>query len=183
MVERGVRVKVITNSLASTDGIMAQSGYSRHRIEMLKGGIELYELKPSAKSEASRSLRKSAQAKSALHAKTYIFDRKEVYIGSFNFDPRSASINTELGVVCEIPEMAEYMASKMFDKDLRKLTYKIELLIEHEDVDGIDVTMEEVVWVDYVDGKEVRHNSQPETSGWRRFNLNFYSILPIESQL
>ena len=183
MVERGIKVRVITNSLASTDGIMAQSGYARHRIELLKGGVELYELKPKAKSKASRSLRRSAEAKSALHAKTYIFDRNEVFIGSFNFDPRSAKINTELGVICEVPEMAGYIAAEMFDKNIEEVAYKVELVIENEDVDGIQVAQEKVVWVETVDGKKIRHMVQPETSVWRRFNLNMYSILPIESQL
>ena len=183
MVNRGIKVRVITNSLASTDGVMAQSGYARHRIELLKGGVELYELKPKAKSKASRSLRRSAEAKSALHAKTYIFDRNEVYIGSFNFDPRSAKINTELGVICEVPEMAEYIATEMFDKNIREAAYKIELVIENEDVDGIQVAQEKVVWVEAVDGEEIRHMVQPETSAWRRFNIKIYSLLPIESQL
>ncbi|MBE9564586.1 MAG: phospholipase D family protein, partial [Proteobacteria bacterium] len=183
MVKRGIRVRVITNSLSSTDGIMAQSGYARQRIELLKAGVEIYELKATAKSKASRSLRRSAEAKSALHAKTYIFDRKEVYIGSFNFDPRSAKINTELGVICAIPEMAEFIASTLFDEKLQETTYKVELIVENEVVDGIDVAQEKVVWVETVDGKEIRHMKQPETSAWRRFNENIYSILPIESQL
>ena len=183
MVKRGVKVRVITNSLSSTDGIMAQSGYARHRIELLKGGVELYELKAKAKSKASRSLRRSAEAKSALHAKTYVFDRKEVYIGSFNFDPRSAKINTELGVVCDIPEMAQYIASTLFDEKIQQTTYKVELVIEIEDVDGIEVPMEKVVWIETENGKKIRHTTQPETSVWRRFNENVYSVLPIESQL
>jgi len=171
LVEKGIKVRVITNSLASTDGIMAQSGYARQRYNLLKGGIELYELKPKARSKASRSLSRSAEAKSALHAKTYIFDRKEVYIGSFNFDPRSAKINTELGVVCEIPEMAEFIATELFDKNIKEAAYKLAL---H---DG------EVVWLDNIDGEVIIHDVQPETSWWRRFNLSVYSILPIESQL
>jgi len=183
MVKRGVKVRVITNSLASTDGIMAQSGYARHRIAMLKGGVELYEFKPRAKSKASRSLRRSAEAKSALHAKTYIFDRKEVYIGSFNFDPRSAQINTELGVICEVPEMAEFIAAELFDKTIQQTAYKVELIVENENIEGVPVAQQKVVWIETVDGKEIRHLTQPETSAWRRFNLKIYSILPIESQL
>jgi putative cardiolipin synthase len=171
LVESGIRVRVITNSLASTDGIMAQSGYARQRYDLLKGGVELYELKPKAKSKASRSLRRSAEAKSALHAKTYIFDRKEVYIGSFNFDPRSAQINTELGVICEIPAMAEFIAAGLFDKNIDDIAYKV--VLEND----------EVVWLDSENGQKIRHTSQPETSAWRRFNLSVYSILPIESQL
>ncbi len=188
MVDRGVNVKVVTNSLASTDGIMAQSGYARHRIELLKSGVKLYELKPSAKTEASRSLKRSARAKSALHAKTYIFDRKKVYIGSFNFDPRSTRINTELGVVCEIPEMAEFIAKNIFDQYLKDKTYQVKLITSVEDVEDdteeyVSMPVEKLVWIEILNGKEVRYTEQPETSVWRRFNLNFYSILPIESLL
>nr|WP_252738940.1 phospholipase D family protein [Colwellia sp. D2M02] len=171
LVEKGVKVKVITNSLASTDGILAQSGYARHRYNLLKGGVELYEFKPKVKSQASRSLKHSAEAKSALHAKTYIFDRKEVYIGSFNFDPRSAMINTELGIICESPDMAQYIASNLFDKEITAIAYKV--ILEGNDV----------IWLDKSNGKETRHTTQPETSLWRRFNLRLYSVLPIESQL
>ena len=183
MVNSGIKVRVITNSLASTDGIMAQSGYARHRIELLKGGVELYELKPKAKSKASRSLRRSAEAKSALHAKTYIFDRKEVFIGSFNFDQRSANINAEVGVIYQIPEMAEYIAQEAFDIHVKEQTYRVVLVIEHEDVDGIDVAQEKVVWIEVKDGKEYRYDAEPDTSKWRRFNEGVFEILPIESQL
>jgi putative cardiolipin synthase len=171
LVKKGVKVRVITNSLASTDGIMAQSGYARQRYNLLKAGVELYELKPKAKSKASRSLSRSAEAKSALHAKTYIFDRREVYIGSFNFDPRSAEINTELGVVCEIPEMAQYIAAELFDKNIKESAYQVVLQDD------------EVVWLDKTNDRVIVHDTQPETSWWRRFNLSVYSILPIESQL
>lgn len=171
LVKQGVNVRVITNSLASTDGVLAQSGYARQRYNLLKAGVELYELKPKAKSKASRSLSRSAQAKSALHAKTYIFDRKEVYIGSFNFDPRSANINTELGVVCETPDMAAFIASELFDKNIQEAAYRVTLQDD------------EVVWLDKVNGETIVHDVQPETSWWRRFNLSIYSILPIESQL
>ena len=171
MVDKGIKVRVLTNSLSSTDGIMAQSGYARHRYNLIKGGVELYELKAKAKSKASRSLRRSAEAKSALHAKTYIFDRKEVYIGSFNFDPRSARINTELGVVCEIPSMAEFIASELFNQNIDEIAYKVVLQDDN------------VVWIDTNDGQQTIHTSQPETSFWRRLNLIIYSWLPIESQL
>ncbi len=172
LVKKGIKVRVITNSLASTDGVLAQSGYARHRYNLLKGGVELYELKPKAKSKASRSLKRSAEAKSALHAKTYIFDRKEVYIGSFNFDPRSALINTELGIVCETPDMASYIATELFDKSVEQAAYQLALIDD------------DVVWLEAShDGQVIKHSVQPETSWWRRFNLYLYSLLPIESQL
>jgi len=89
MVKKGVKVTVLTNSLSSTDGLMAQSGYSRRRYDLLEGGVKLYELKTKTHHKVSKSLRRGEKAKSALHAKTYIFDRKQVFIGSFNFDQRS----------------------------------------------------------------------------------------------
>lgn len=171
LVKKGVKVRVLTNSLASTDGIMAQSGYARQRYNLLKKGVELYELKPKAKSKASRSLKRSAKAKSGLHTKTYIFDRKEIFIGSFNFDPRSAQINTELGIVSEIPEMAKYVASELFDGNAESFAYRV--ILDND----------EVTWIDTVGETETRYTHQPETSAWRRFNLNLYSLLPIESQL
>ena len=136
MAKRGIKVRVVTNSLSSTDGIMAQSGYARKRIELLKGGVELYELKSDVKTHASRSLRRGAKAKSGLHAKTYVFDRDEVFIGSFNFDPRSANINSEVGIIYQIPEMAQYIAEGVFDKAINEFAYKVELVIENENIEG-----------------------------------------------
>lgn len=183
MVKKGIKVRVITNSLASTDGIMAQSGYSRHRIELLKGGVEFFELKAGSTTKASRSLRRSAAAKSGLHAKTYIFDRQEVFIGSFNFDQRSANINAEVGVIYQIPEMAEYIAHEAFDIWVNEQTYRVVLIIEHEDVDGIDVAQEKVIWIEVEGGKKYRYDTEPGTSGWRRFNESVFELMPIESQL
>ena len=140
-------------------------------------------MKAETKTKASRSLRRSAKAKSGLHAKTYIFDQEEIFIGSFNFDQRSANINTEIGIIYQVPVMAQLVASSVFDTGVIEGAYKVELVIEHEDVEGIDVEQEKVIWVESKDGKEVRHTKDPGTSGWRRFNEDVFSILPIESQL
>ena len=174
LVEKGIKVRVLTNSLSSTDGIMAQSGYSRHRRRLLEGGVEIYELKADSKTKASRSLRRSGKAKSGLHAKTYIFDRESIFIGSFNFDQRSANINSEVGIVYEIPEMAELIGTSVFEKSLREHTFRVELS---------DTNPGKIEWVEYKDGVEMRHSKDPYTSGWRRFNESIFSILPIESQL
>jgi len=174
LVEKGVQVRVLTNSLSSTDGIMAQSGYSRHRRRLLEGGVELYETKADSKTKASRSLRRSGKAKSGLHAKTYIFDRENIFIDSFNFDQRSANINSEVGIVYEIPEMAELIGSSVFEINLREHTFHVELSATNP---------AQIEWVEYKAGEEIRHSKDPYTSGWRRFNESVFSILPIESQL
>jgi hypothetical protein len=79
--------------------------------------------------------------------------------------------------------MAQLIAKSAFDTAVNEHTYRVELVIEHEDVDGIDVEVGKVVWVETKDGKEIRHTKKPETSGWRRFNEGVFSILLIESQL
>jgi len=183
LVKKGIKVRVLTNSLSSTDGIMAQSGYARQRIALLEGGVELYELKARYKTDASRSLRRGEKAKSGLHAKTYIFDREEIFIGSFNFDLRSANINAEVGVIYQIPEMAQLIAKSVFDDYILDSTYKLELLVEPENVDGIMVDNKSPIWIETKDGKEIRHSTEPETSAGRRFIEDVFSILPIESQL
>jgi len=187
MVKQGIKVRVVTNSLSSTDGVLAQSGYSRSRIRLLEGGVELYELRADTKTKASKSLRRGDKAKSGLHAKVYVFDRKKVFIGSFNFDPRSININTEVGVLYKIPDMAEFIATNVFDEGVKEKTYKLVLEVEESDDTDIDSDFDteqyNVVWIGYKDGKEVRYYTDPETSVWRRFIENIYSILPIESQL
>jgi putative cardiolipin synthase len=183
LVKKGIKVRVLTNSLSSTDGIMAQSGYARHRIELLEGGVEIYELKTRYKIKASRALRRGAKAKIGLHGKTYIFDRKQVFIGSFNFDQRSANINTEVGVIYHIPELAELISSTVFDINIATAAYKLELITQIDHDDDFDYEFKIPVWIETVDGKEIRHTKDPKTSGWRRFNEDVFSVLPIESEL
>jgi putative cardiolipin synthase len=169
MVKRGVKVRVVTNSLSSTDGVMAQSGYAHHRKRLLKGGVELYEQKATTKDKVKSY---NAKANSALHAKIYIFDRKEILIGSYNFDQRSRNINTEIGVIYKIEKMANSFAEAIFDGGLMEELYKVEL--------GEQETLE---WISIKEKKTHRHTYEPNTSFWRRLKQGFFSILPIESQL
>ena len=171
-VDKGLKVRVITNSLSSTDGVLAQSGYAKYRHEMLSNGVALFEQKATAKSEASKSLKYSEKAKSGLHAKIYIIDRKDIFIGSFNFDPRSAEINTEVGILYEVPEMAELIATEAFDKGLLENTYQLSL----DDKNNI-------IWTEQHEGKKTIYHSDPKTSIWRRAMQALYSLLPIDSQL
>lgn len=110
-IKRGVKVKINTNSLASTDNIQAFSGYRNQRDKLLKMGIEIYEFKP-APAVAKSLVRKteSLTDKSpvfAIHAKTMVVDNNTVYIGTFNFDPRSQNLNTEVGVIVDDARVAE----------------------------------------------------------------------------
>jgi len=183
LVKKGVKVRVVTNSLSSSDVLIAQSGYSRRRYELLEGGVELYELKTRFKTKLSKSLRRGDKAKSALHAKTYIFDRQQVFIGSFNFDQRSANINAEVGVVFDVPEMAESIASFLFDKAVEDIAYQVK--IADRDIVTADTEIEkgEVYWIETNNNKQSYYDKEPKTGFWRRFGQGFFSIMPIESQL
>jgi len=183
MVDKGIKVRVVTNSLSSTDGLMAQSGYSRRRHDLLVGGVELYEFKSSFKTSVSKSLRRGEKAKSALHAKVYIFDREQVFIGSFNFDPRSSNINSEVGVVYEVAEMANLIATTVFDENIKQATYRVMIADKDMQIGDVEIDEGEVYWVESIDDKKHYYSTEPKTGFWRRFGQDFLSIMPIESQL
>src|SRR5205085_10983413 len=98
--------------LEATDVAAVHAGYAKRRKSLLEAGIALYELRrlSSAPRVATRLGRKGSSSASSLHAKTFSVDRAHVFIGSFNFDPRSAKLNTELGFVIDSPAMAEASA-------------------------------------------------------------------------
>ena len=183
LVKKGVKVRVVTNSLSSTDGLMAQSGYSRRRYDMLEGGVELYELKTDHKTKVSKSLRRGKKAKNGLHAKTHIFDRQQVFIGLFNLDQRSANINSEVGVVYDVPEMAAIIAKTVFDESINETAYKVKIANQNIDAGNAQVDKGDVYWVETKDKTEIIHSTEPKTGFWRRFGQGLLSIMPIESQL
>ena len=100
---RGVTVRINTNSLASTDNLPAFSGYRNQREELLKMGLQIYEYKPAPEVQLKLMQRSPTATKKtpvfALHAKTIVVDSKTVYVGTFNFDPRSENLNTEVGAI------------------------------------------------------------------------------------
>jgi cardiolipin synthase C len=119
---RGVRVRINTNSLASTDNLQAFSGYRNQRKELLDLGIEIFEFKPAAQIQREIMQRYSAMGDAApvfaLHAKTMVVDEKAVYIGTYNLDPRSENLNTEVGVIIHDRGQAKGVAEAII-KDMR----------------------------------------------------------------
>ncbi|MES2692939.1 MAG: phospholipase D family protein [Verrucomicrobiota bacterium] len=173
--QRGVRVVVITNSLASTDGIPVHAGYQRYRKPLLEAGVELYEMKPTAGASRGRrsgGLRGSSGGSSAasLHGKTFAFDRKIGFIGSYNLDPRSSKLNTEMGVLFDIPELAARLPATL-ERRIDHDAYRLELADGH------------LVWVTREGDTEVRYHSEPGASHWKRFKVGVLSLLPIEGLL
>jgi len=172
----GVKVRILTNSLASNDVGIVHAGYLKYRRKLLQGGVELYELNKKL-TRLQRQEKKGAggSSKASLHAKSFVFDRSHFFIGSLNLDPRALLHNTEIGVVLNQPEIAEEMAT-WFDENIDQLAFRLEL---KKDNDGY----EKLLWHGWEKGQPVVYNHEPHTGFWRRFGINFLSIWPIESQL
>src|SRR6056297_1894675 len=167
--QRGVEVIVITNSLAANNQFTVHGGYAPSRVPLLAAGVEIYEARPDA-DVAGTEFVDASGAKATLHTKAFIVDVKEVFIGSFNFDPRSGNINTELGVIIRDPELALRYVS-LIDAALEKQTY--ELFLNH---DGA------LRWRGYKDGEEIIYVKEPETTWGQRVMAWFARIIP-RSQL
>lgn len=176
LVKRGVRVTVLTNSLAATDVGAVHAGYQRYRKALLDAGVGLYELKPDAM-EHQREMRGGGitGSRASLHAKTYVFDRRAVFIGSLNLDPRSIQLNTEIGLVCESPPLAEDLAGTI-EQNLDRIAWRLELVA---DASG----NKHIVWVETGAGGVRQLTEEPGVSSWRKFSVWFLGLLPIESQL
>ena len=115
-VKRGVTVRINTNSLASTDNLMAFSGYRSQRAELLRMGLQIFEYRPDAEVQRRLMPRAAARKKPpvcGLHAKTMVVDSKVVYIGTFNLDPRSENLNTEVGVIIRDERLAKAVEAAM----------------------------------------------------------------------
>jgi cardiolipin synthase C len=172
LAQRGVRVRVLVNSLAATDVTAVHSGYVKHRKFLLESGITLYEMGLTAPAGVeSRRAGPFGSSRSSLHAKTFAVDRERVFVGSFNFDPRSSNLNTELGFVIESGALARRM-SALFDQAIPASAYQV-CLSETGDV----------YWTESCEGKVVRHGVEPRTTVPRRVLVWFLSLLPIESLL
>ncbi len=170
--ERNVRVRVLTNSLASNDMLPAHSGYAKTRRRLLENGMELYELRPDTDAFRPGWSLLSGRSPAALHTKAMAFDGDAVFIGSFNLDPRSAVINTEAGLYIESPELAKKLTAYMATGVLPANSYRVRL-----DPNG------EIVWETVRDGTKVRYQDEPETGFRRRFAADLLKLLPIDSQL
>jgi putative cardiolipin synthase len=167
--KRGVEVTVVTNSLAANNQFTVHGGYAPSRKPLLEAGVEIYEARPDAYVAGTEFVDASG-AKATLHTKAFIVDDKEVFIGSFNFDPRSADLNTELGVIIRDPELALIYAV-LIDEALRDQAFEVFL---NED--------SKVRWRGYRHGEEIIYDKEPETTWGQRFSAWFARILP-KSQL
>jgi len=167
---KGINVTIITNSLAANNQLIVHGGYAPSRKPLLKSGVRIFEVRPDA-DVTGAELMAASGAKATLHTKAFIVDRREVFIGSFNFDPRSAKINTELGVIIRSAEMASQTA-KFIEEVIAEQTYEVFLNDKGK-----------LRWRGLENGQEVILNKEPQTTWSQRFAAGFMRILPIRSQL
>ena len=162
---RGVAVTAMTNSLGATDEPVVHIGYSAYRQQMLALGVDLYEI---SGSRVKRNRRDNLFGASLgrLHAKLAVVDRKVLFVGSMNLDPRSATINTELGAVINSPQLAREMI-RIIDIDRLQSSYRLRL--------GAGGACCE--WLGFEDGKEVVLKEEPDSSFWQRLKLILLSPL------
>jgi len=173
--QRGVRVRILTNSLSSNNVSVVHAGYAKYRKDLLSGGVELYEMnKKFTRKQRKEKKGKDGSSQATLHTKSFVFDRKRVFIGSLNLDPRAVVHNTEIGVVLESTEIATGM-SDWFDQHIEEVAFRLELNKESG--------TEKILWHGLVDGKQQTFDVDPYTGLWRHFGIGFMSLLPIESQL
>ena len=169
--EAGKDVVILTNSLAANDVPMVHAGYAPYREALLKSGVKLYELMPfNVNYKLSKDWKIGASGAS-LHTKAFIIDGSKGFIGSFNLDPRSARLNTEMGVFFENTEIAEELM-KIYQSVITKdVSYEVILR------NG------EMIWLDDSDGDFKEWNKDPETGWIKRAIVKIVSWLPVESQL
>jgi len=129
------------------------------------------------KGGSGSGLRGSSRA--SLHAKVFSFDRRTMFVGSLNLDPRSVALNTEIGMVFESPELATDVAEK-FNEAFSRSAYRLEL-VSHDPRSG--GSRKKPQWLDRQDGGEVRYDAEPQVGALRRLGVWFMPWLPIESQL
>jgi len=161
---------------------IVHSGYSRYRMALLEAGVELYEFKPGAKPDKIQHSNLTSSSRASLHAKSFIFDRKNIFVGSLNLDPRSIDINTEIGLVIEVPRLAENFA-QWFDTEVPKEAWRLQRIKLLANEDGRDFDEYVIHWEEQKpDGKKI-YQREPQVSTWNLFKVWLYSLLPVESQL
>jgi cardiolipin synthase C len=177
---RGVQVDVLTNAYAASDVPLVHAGYANYRIPLLEAGVNLYELKPVAEPTGGR-LRDlgSGSSRASLHAKTFVFDDEHVFVGSFNFDPRSALLNTEMGLVIHSPELARQVTAIAEDAMRPERSYQPQLVAETHD----NTLEKHLRWHDVHEGSARVTDVEPETTVIQRGLLRVLQALPIEEHL
>jgi putative cardiolipin synthase len=176
---RGVRVRILTNSLESTNDVAAQSGYLRNRVPLLEEGVELHEIRSRLGNThgSGQTAVVSRYGNYSLHAKLFVFDRQKVLIGSMNFDQRSRHLNTEIGLIIDSPELAQQTAARFEAMTQPENSYAPALSASSK------ADKPRLVWYTQESGQAVEYSQEPARSAWQRSEVRFLSLLPLEKEL
>ncbi len=174
LAQRGIDVQILTNSLEATDVATVHAGYVKRRRRLVKAGVVLYELKrtapptPRRLRRRQRDRRLSGSSGSSLHAKTFAVDGERVFVGSFNFDPRSARLNTEIGFLIESPAFAGGL-EEWFTQQVPRRSYRVAL-----------DALRRLRWLELRDDGNLVHASEPGAQPLRRWYVRLVALLPID---
>jgi cardiolipin synthase C len=166
LLNKQVNVRVVTNSLASTNQPAAHSGHANRRHDLLLSGATLYELRPDAAVARADHAPGRESSLTGIHTKALVIDERKAFVGSFNLDPRSANINTEVGLLIANPIIARRVSNFLDTATLPENSWRVTLNPHHH-----------LEWA-----PPVAHH-EPATTRWQRFKCRIYRLLPIESLL
>ncbi len=182
--QRGVRVQVLTNGLASTDVLPVFGKYKGYRRELLEAGVELFEVDPMAGQDGPAGSRQTVDRtaspgtkppRAALHAKVLVFDCQRFFVGSMNLDPRSSLINTEIGLLSDAPLISAGLCAE-FESTVAAGAFALAL---DKGPDG----RTRMVWTRRDGATDLTFTAEPRASRWQRFKAWCFGVLPIESQM
>jgi putative cardiolipin synthase len=173
--EHGIRIRVLTNSLESNPETAAHAGYMHYRVELVRDGVQLYEVRSLLGNTrgSGQSARVSKYGNYSLHAKLYVLDTKELYIGSMNFDARSRRLNTEMGLIIHNAELAQQESSRFDAMTRPENAYSV----------GFQPGTSRLVWHTIENGQPVDYKREPARSRWQRAKVRFLSFLPLDPEL
>jgi putative cardiolipin synthase len=177
---RGVRVRILTNSLAATDMPIAHVGYRHYRTRMLGDGVELYEVRPvlgDPTTSDGEKLKSSRTGQFAIHGKVFVLDQQRLFLGSMNFDYRSLRLNTEVGLLIDSPELARQVAQR-FDAIAQPANCYIPQL-GAPDASG----KRQLTWRTEENGKNTELTAEPMGDILRGIQTELLSLLPIDDLL
>lgn len=177
--QRGVRVRILTNSLMSSAVLLAQSGYMAYRKPLLKDGVEIYEIRSMLGNTrgSGQTAAMSSNGTYSLHAKMFVFDRSSIFVGSMNFDQRSMHLNTEMGLFIDSPELARELVQRF--EAMAQPANAYELKLQSNNSSG----RQHIIWRTLENGQRVDHQSEPARSGWQKIKVRLFSLLPLEDEL
>lgn len=175
---RGVTVRILTNSLMTARGLLAQSGYMHYRVPLLQEGVHLYEIRARLGNErgSGQTARISGFGNYSLHAKQFVFDRRRVFFGSMNFDRRSRELNTEVGVIIDSRSLAAAIAKRFREMTEPANAYTVRLRTATGGA-------EHLVWDTSEHGESLEFDTEPTRTAWGRFEIKLLSLVHVDGEL